>query len=158
MTKDDKDNYKEQHSIIGDRLNAGLDSSVVPDDQLHTWALNTTMDLMNHGIMDKPTAQQAIQQIQTTQDPAALRTQIGQMAKVAQGAAATAAQNKEASETASNTAKARQENATAVLKEIEAKGLQGITPDYIMQTAQDPVTKQQALAAPGRGDVRGAKA
>jgi len=156
--KGDKlDQYVKGQHAIGDALQPGSDPNVVPDDQLHPWALNKVMELTHAGVFSPQLAQQGIQKIQTTNDPTELRTFIGQMSKSALGGAAIAAQQKEEAVTDEAAGKAREANATAAIKEIEAKGLQGITPEYINHTAQDPVTKNQALAALQRGDVMGAK-
>jgi hypothetical protein len=64
---------------------------------------------------------------------------------------------KEQAVTGKDQADARNANAQASIKELETKGLQGITPDYISKVAHDPVTKNMAMAALQRGDVMGAQ-
>ncbi len=62
-----------------------------------------------------------------------------------------------AAKTAADVSKARESNATAKIKEIEGQALDAISPNYIMQTALDPVTRNQALNALQLGDRQGAK-
>ena len=121
------------------------DANIVPDEQLQKKSLDTVVGLVNNKLLDPAHGQQYAMTIQQTNDPTALRNTISQLVKTTQGAAATAAQAKTAAETAEASGKARESNAAAVIKEIEAKGLQGITPEYINQTAQDPITRQAAI-------------
>jgi hypothetical protein len=157
LSKDQLQAFQQKHKASADDLQPLTDPSIVPDDQLHSVALDHVMSQMHAGILSQPEAQTLIAGIQQTADPANLRTLIMQKAKTDLGMAGVMAQQKEAAETGEAQQKGREAAANATIKEIEAKGLQGITPDYINQTAQDPVTKQQALAALGRGDVQGAK-
>jgi hypothetical protein len=170
LSKDNLANYQAAHKAVGDAILPLTDPTQVPDEQLHGKALDTVMDLVNKGIMDRGTGQQAIQAIQTTQDPTALRTQIGQMGKVAQGAAATAAQQKTAAETAAETAKAANENAQAGLNQIKLNLAKNATPGSFdadidrIYSPRDPSAAGQGQMFKGlvnsalsRGDVDTAK-
>lgn len=149
--------FKEKHQALADALQPLTDPTIVPDEQLHPRALDLVMSQVHAGNLTNEEAQPLIAGIQQTSDPATLRNLINQKSKTDMGMAGIMAQHKETAQTQEAESKSREANATAAIKEIEAKGLQGITPDYINQTAQDPVTKQQALAALQRGDVMGAK-
>jgi hypothetical protein len=70
--------------------------------------------------MEAPTGQKAMQAIQSTQDPAALRTLIDQTAKSSMGMKAIAEQQKTAAETSEATAKTGEANATAANKRAES--------------------------------------
>ena len=157
LQKGELDNYLSRQKATADMLQPLTDANIVPDEQLQKKSLDTVVGLVNNKLLDPAHGQQYAMTIQQTNDPTALRNTISQLVKTTQGAAATAAQAKTAAETAEASGKARESNAAAVIKEIEAKGLQGITPEYINQTAQDPITRQAALAALQRGDLEGAK-
>ncbi len=170
LTADQLKNYQTQHKIAGDALLPLTDPSQVPDEQLHQRALDTTMELVNKGILDRNTGMGAVQAIQTTQDPTALRTQISQMAKTFQGAAATSAQNKETAETAKDTASAQNEAAQAGLNQIKLNLAKNATPgsfdadiDRIYSPQDASVAGQGVMfkglvnSALARGDVDTAK-
>jgi hypothetical protein len=152
-----------QHKAIGDELETLVDPSIVPDDQLHAKSAEVVSKLSNAGIMDAPTAQQAMQAIQNTQDPKALRALIDQTAKSSLGMKTIAEQQKVVAET-------RSDNANAAMKEIEAAGLKGLTPELVSkqvdnvfdpqnpQTAgQNRLLKSVVLGKLTQGDLPGAK-
>jgi hypothetical protein len=149
--------FAEKRKALADDLQPLTDPSIVPDDQLQSEALNHITRQVQAGNLSMPEAQPLLAGVQQTNDPTTLRNLIMQKTKTDLGMAGIMAQQKETAQSAEATQKARESAATATIKEIEAKGLQGITPDYINQTAQDPITKQQALASLMRGDVQGAK-
>jgi len=170
LTDAQRKQYVDAHKTIGDQLGTLTDPSITPDDQLPGAAHNMVDGLVKGGFLTPQEGQKNQQLIQQTQDPTQLRTSIGMLAKHMQGAAAVAAQQKEKAQTEEAAGKGREANANATLKEIEAKGLQGLTPDYISKTVdamfdpnapssggQNRLVKAQALAAIQRGDPMGAK-
>lgn len=170
LNKEQLGNYQATHKAMGDRLLPLTDPQQVPDEQLHGKALDTVMDFVNRGWMGRNEGQQAIQDVQTTQDPNALRAKITQMAKVAQGAEATAAQQKEAAGTAAEQGKARESNAQAAHQEIinnlTANAKPGmfnaqidsmLPPNSPATAGQNRMVKMQIDSALQRGDYDGAK-
>lgn len=167
LTKAQQDNYLQAHKIIGDRLQSLLE---VPDADLPGAANQTVNDLVNQKFFNPQEATQLQQKIQSTSDPTQLRQLIDQSRKMMQGASAVMGQKKEQAQTEEAAAKGRESNAAAALKEIEAKGLQGLTPQIISdqvdkvfdprspQTGgQNRLVKAQATSALQRGDLQGAK-
>jgi hypothetical protein len=99
-----------------------------------------------------------------------LRQSIDRFSKITMGSAAVAAQAKTAAETQEASGKARESNASAAIKEIEAGGLKSLTPQSVNDWADkiyDPNSTQtggqnrwvkgQALGALNRGDPQGAQ-
>lgn len=162
--------FKAHQEAFADRLGPLTDPSIVPDEQLPGKALQTVNDLVQNKLIDPAHAAPLQQGIQSVSDPAQLRQLILQTRNQALGASAIAAQKKTTAETEEATGKARESNAAAALKEIEAKGLQGLTPEFVSQQVdnvfdpnsttsggQNRLVKAQALGALARGDVQGAK-
>jgi len=168
LTQEQRDNYVKNAKSFGDLLQ-GVEN--VPDEQLASHAMNTVLSARNAHLIDDNEANQYLLEIQRAPNAAGLRSGIDSVAKLKQGAAAVMAQKKTEAETTEATAKGREANANAKIKEIEAKGLEGITPDYISQQVdsiydpngdaqtggQNRLVKSQALGALQRGDVQGAK-
>ena len=75
------------HKAVGDAL-SGIEQ--VPDDQLHDTATAKVNELAKAGLLPPQAAQQALQTIQSTPDPNALRSAIDQVAKTSMGAKAVA--------------------------------------------------------------------
>jgi hypothetical protein len=107
-----------KHKAIGDTLE-GIEQ--VPDNQIHAVAAQKVGELANAGILDPQTAQKAMQGIQSTQDPAALRQQIDVLAKSSMGAKAAGEQAKTESETKKNAAQQDEAEAATALKKQESK-------------------------------------
>lgn len=170
LQKDKIADYKEHQQLFADRLGPLTDPNVVSDEDLPSKAQATINDLIAHKIVDPAQGAQMQQAAQSITDPTALRQKIGQVRTLAMGSAGYAAQQKTAAETGEASAKGREANASAAMKEIEAKGLQGLTPEFISQQVdnvydpngtqtggQNRLVKGQALGALQRGDVQGAK-
>jgi hypothetical protein len=107
-----------KHKAIGDTLE-GIEQ--VPDNQIHAVAAQKVGELAKAGILDPQSAQQAMQGIQSTQDPVALRQQIDVFAKASMGAKAAAEQEKTKAETNKDTAQAEEATASAANKRAESK-------------------------------------
>jgi hypothetical protein len=170
LTKEQRSNFIQAHKDAADAILPLTDPTQVPDDQLQSKALDTVMGQVNNGFIKKPEAQTLIQQIQSAQDVPTLRGQIGNFAKVLQGAGATAAQQKTAAETASDQAKAANENAQAGLHQIQLNLAKNATPGSFdsdidkIYNANDPSAAGQNVMFKGlindalaRGDVDTAK-
>jgi len=78
--------YKGRNDQIAGSLESLVDEKAVPDDQLHTEANRAVNSLLSNGLIDQPHAQQLQTTIDSTSDPAALRTQIDHYAKLHMGA------------------------------------------------------------------------
>jgi hypothetical protein len=78
--------YKGRNDQIAGSLESLVDEKAVPDDQLHTEANRAVNSLLSNGLIDQPHAQQLQATIDSTSDPAALRTQIDHYAKLHMGA------------------------------------------------------------------------
>lgn len=102
-----------KHKAVGDALE-GIEN--VPDDQLHAAATQKITELTKAGILDPQTAQQALQGVQSTADPQALRQHIDVLAKSSMGMKAVAEQAKTQAETNQANAKARLDDAEALQK------------------------------------------
>lgn len=170
LTEQQRKNFIQAHKDAADAILPLTDPQQVPDEQLQSKALNTVMDQVNNGFIRKPEAQTLIQQIQSAQDIPTLRGQIGNFAKVLQGAGATAAQAKTVAETQSDQAKAANENAQAGLHQIQLNLAKNATPgsfdasiDKIYNPADPSVASQNQMFkglindALARGDVDTAK-
>jgi hypothetical protein len=153
--------WTEQHQALGNQIEGLLN---LPDEQLHDGATKAVNDAVTGGLLPAQTGQQYLQQIQGISDPKQLRTALDTIGKAALGATNVANLAKTNSET-------RSDNANAALKEIEAKGLQGITPQSASQQVdsvfnpQNPQTagqnrllKSRVLDLVNAGDLPGAKA
>ncbi len=106
-----------KHKAIGDALE-GIEG--VPDDQIHAKAAATVQELVQAGVMDSQSAQQAMQGIQSIQDPKALRAQIDVFAKASLGAKAAAEQAKTEAEKNKDVAQAGEANAATEQKRTES--------------------------------------
>lgn len=168
LTDAQRKSFKENNEFLGNDLEQYADPKLVPDEEIHDTARNHVMSLVQSGRLGKDEGMQLINGINNAPDAASLRQGIDHYAKLKLGAAAVAAQEKTAAETSKDTAQAREATATAALKEIEAQGLKGLTPDFVskqVDNVYDPKTegtpnqlvKAQALGALERGDVQGAK-
>jgi hypothetical protein len=170
LNKDQIANFQQKKKASADDLQPLTDPTIVPDEQLHTEALNHVMSQLHGGLLSKEEAQPLIAGIQQTQDPATLRNLIMQKAKTDLGMAGIMAQQKETSETASNNAKAANETAQAGLNQIKLNLAKNATPgsfdasiDKIYNPA-DPSASSQNQMFKGlindslsRGDVDSAK-
>lgn len=159
--------FESKKKAVGDLFSEHTD---IPDDQLQGWALDKVNSAVNNKLIDPAHAAQLQQKVQQTSDPAQLHASIDQFVKGNLGAAAVAAQQKTAAETAKDTASARASNAEALMKEIEANGLKALTPQSISDAVDrvfppndlqsggpNRLVKGQALGALARGDLQGAK-
>ena len=115
------DTFIGKQKAIGDALQ-GIES--VPDEQLHDMAVQKVQSLMQGGILDPQTGQKALQGIQSTQDPKALRDQIDIFAKASMGAKAAAEQQKTQAETKKDTAQAGEAEAATGKTQLETQLMQ----------------------------------
>ena len=70
--------YINSHKMVGNALE---ELTQLPDEQLHDGATAKVSELAKAGVIDPPTAEKALQTIQGTPDPNALRSQIDLLAK-----------------------------------------------------------------------------
>jgi hypothetical protein len=109
------------HKTVGDALQ-GIEA--VPDDQLHDTAVSKVNELATAKVLDPQTAQKALQVIQNTSDPTALRAQIDVLAKNSMGAKAVAEQQQTSAATNKDAAQAAEANAQAAFTQLKLKGAQ----------------------------------
>lgn len=162
--------FKAHQENLADQLGPLLDPKTVPDDQLHGETMNKINDMVNNRILDPAHAAPLQQAAGAISDPTLLRAKIQQIRDMTLGSAALASIKKTGAETTEAEGKGREANANAALKEIETKGLQGLTP----QTASDSIDKvfdpnspqtggqnrllkAQVLSSLNRGDLTGAQ-
>jgi hypothetical protein len=158
-----------KHKAVGDALE-GIEQ--IPDEQLHDAAAQKVAELTKGGVLDPQTAQQSMQVIQSTPDPAQLRQKIDILAKSSLGAMNVATQQKTVAETnqanakagldqaqtwletnKANIIKAYQQNPQQIMSQVDA-----IAPPTGPNAALNARTKSQVQFALGNGDVDGAKA
>jgi hypothetical protein len=109
-----------KQKALGDGLMEGADPKVVPDEQLHQWALGKIQTFAQGGILDQQTAQGLSQKVQSIQDPAQLRTLVEQAAKSSMGAKAVAEQQKTIAEAGKDTAQAGEADTVAAKNRAES--------------------------------------
>jgi hypothetical protein len=159
------------HKAVGDALEPLVDPKIVSDADLHQKAMDTVAQLHNAKIIGDGEAQQAAQVIQTTQDPAQLRSAIDTIAKTSMGAKAIAEQHKTEAETAASNAKAALDNANSYLAQNKADVIKAYqqNPNSLLKqvdaiaspTGPNAVLNRRAKAqiqfAMQNGDIEGAK-
>ena len=167
LAKGDLEAFESKKKAVGDLFSEHTD---IPDDQLQGWALNQVNNAVNNKLIDPAHAAQLQQKVQQTSDPTQLHASIDQFVKGNLGAAAVAAQQKTASETAQNNAKAANENAQAGLNQIKLNLAKNATPgsyDADIDKIYDPnstatggqnrMLKGLINSALQRGDIDSAK-
>jgi hypothetical protein len=132
------------HKAIGDALE-GIEN--VPDEQLHAAAQQKVQQLVQGGIMDPQVGQQALAQIQQTQDPKVLRDHIDQFAKTSMGAKAAAEQAQAQANTRKTNAEAgAKEQELNFYKQFPNAGAPGVPADTVQMAS---AMKQNPSLTPG---------
>jgi hypothetical protein len=134
--------FIDAHKAVGDALEGLVDPKTTPDDQLHAAATQTVNDLTKNKILDPGSAQRAMQIIQSTPDPAALRTAIDGVAKTSMGAKAVAEQQQAQQALKESTAKTGEAEATTAEKQATAQwykdhpgtGAPGVPAEIVQQS------------------------
>jgi hypothetical protein len=152
LNKSQIDAFQQKKKASADDLQPLTDPNIVPDEQLHTEALNHVVSQLHGGLLSMPEAQTLIAGIQQTQDPGTLRNLIMQKAKTDLGMAGIMAQQKQTSETASNNAKAANENAQAGLNQIKLNLAKNATPGSF-DADIDQIYNPQDPSAAGQGQM-----
>jgi hypothetical protein len=148
--------YITQHKALGDQIEGLLN---LPDEQLHDGAIAKINGAVGT-LLDAPTAQQYIQQIQGISDPKQLRTTIDTIGKAALGATNVANLAKTQAETAEQTASANAKRQESDFYNRSGVGAPGVPAEVVQMSdwlRQNPGKTPSDYAAAKAGMVAAAE-